>query len=81
MLPKNVVVTYYGTPIGLEFPKDKENKLEVGKVLFTNVGKELAPICGSTPSNEFFDYVVEKWVREDLSPYSPLPNNAFRATA
>ena len=68
MLPKTMVVEYFGSPINLEFPKDKENTLELGQALFTSVGMELSPICGSTPSNEFFDYTVEKWVREGLIP-------------
>ncbi|MCH9020885.1 MAG: DUF2806 domain-containing protein [Proteobacteria bacterium] len=81
MLPKTIVVEYFGTPISLEFPKEKENEFELGQALFTSVGMELSPICGSTPSNEFLDYVVKKWVRENLCPYSPLPNDASSPTA
>lgn len=71
-LPKHVVVTYYGTPIGIELPRDEKNQLELGKVLFTNVGTELAPICGSARSNEFVSYLVKKWTELNLSPFSPL---------
>ncbi len=71
-LPKNVVVHYYGHPLGLEFPKDENSDLELGRLLLTKVGQELAPICGSNRSDEFFQYVVEKWFRENLSPHSPL---------
>ena len=29
--------------------------------MLTKVGQELAPICGSKPIPEFFDYVIEHW--------------------
>ena len=60
-LPKRVIVSYYGRPVGIEFPEEAGNKLKVGKVMLTNVGKQLASICGSTPSDEFFDYVHAIW--------------------
>ncbi len=71
-LPKNIVISYYGQLLGLELPNDEKNNLPVGKVLFTKIGEELAPICGSNRSDEFFQYVVEKWIQENLSPHSPL---------
>jgi hypothetical protein len=71
-IPKNFVVLYYGQPLGLEFPKDENNDLQIGNVLLTKIGEELAPICGSNRSDEFFQYVVEKWIQKNLSPHSPL---------
>ena len=71
-LPKNIVILYYGQQLGLELPKDDDNKLPLGQVLLTKIGQELAPICGSNQSDEFFQYVVEKWIGENLSPYSPM---------
>ncbi len=71
-IPKKFLVLYYGQPLGLEFPKDENNDLEVGKALLTKIGEELAPICGSNKSDEFLQYVVEKWSQENLSPHSPL---------
>ena len=32
-----------------------------GSARFTNVGQELADICGSSPSDEFRDYILGKW--------------------
>ena len=40
---------------------EADNSLELGKVLLTKIGEELAPICGSKPVDGFFDYVREKW--------------------
>lgn len=60
-LPKTFDVLYYGQPLLLEMPKDSDNELQLGHVLLTNVGQELAPICGSSPVDGFVEYVKEKW--------------------
>ncbi len=60
-LPKEVAVRYYGEPLVLEMPKDADNQLEIGQVLLTRIGQELAPICGSIPVKGFREYVMDKW--------------------
>ncbi len=60
-LPKKFHVLYYGQPLLLEMPKEEGNELEIGHVLLTKVGQELAPICGSKPVEGFVDYVKERW--------------------
>lgn len=60
-LPKKFSVLYYGQPLPLEMPKEEGNELEIGHVLLTKVGQELAPICGSKPVEGFVDYVKEHW--------------------
>lgn len=77
-LPKKIQTFYYRRPVELELPKENENSLDIGKVLLTHIGQELAPICGSRPVNGFFEYVCEKWTsqgyikkeepRQDLQP-------------
>lgn len=60
-LPKVIQVFYYGRPLTLTFPKDSDNELDIGNVLLTRAGHELALICGSRPVNDFFDYVQRRW--------------------
>lgn len=60
-LPKKFYVLYYGQPLQLEMSKDEGNELELGHVLLTKVGQELAPICGSKPISGFVEFVKEKW--------------------
>lgn len=60
-LPKNFTVLYCGVPLHLTMPKDTENSLEIGKVILTKAGRELATICESPGIPEFRDYVEEKW--------------------
>jgi hypothetical protein len=60
-LPKIGQVKYFGTRILLQFPKDSDNTLELGKVLLTAIGKELVKICGAQRNEEFYQYVLSRW--------------------
>lgn len=60
-LPKRFALLFYGKPLVLEMAKDTDNELEIGHVLLTKIGQELAPICGSKPVDGFLNYVQEKW--------------------
>ena len=71
--PKKNLVFYYGVPINIEFQNDKDNDLEIGKVVLSKIGQELAPICGSNPVQGFIDYVIDQWTRKGLVLSSPYP--------
>lgn len=72
-LSKKIRIAYYGKPIDIEFEKENDNRLEIGHVLLSKTGQELAPICGSKPIPEFFDYVIEKWaIKYGLAVSSPI---------
>jgi len=58
---KQVVVFYYGTPIIIEFPNEQDNELQIGNVLLTQIGKQMALLCGSKPIEGFDDYIVQHW--------------------
>jgi hypothetical protein len=61
--PKKLTVYYYGYSIYLELPLEADNSLDVGLVVLTKIGQELARICGSTPDEEFRNYILEHWKR------------------
>ena len=67
-LPKSATVLYYGQPITLAFPNDVDNELEIGNVLLTRAGQQLAKVCESKPVDGFFQYVKEKWIANSLIP-------------
>jgi hypothetical protein len=74
-LPKHSCLFYYGIPINIEFPMEKDNSLEIGKVILTQIGRELAPICGSETVPSFLDYVLDKWTKLGLILSSSYPRN------
>lgn len=64
-LPKSIPALYYGTLINIEFEKESNNVLDVGLVVLSKIGQELAPICKSKAIPEFLDYVLEEWLKRD----------------
>ena len=64
---------YYGRPTLIEFPADTGNNIDIGHVLMTSVGRELATICGSTMNLEFYEYVIAHWYKHGLILSSVLP--------
>ncbi|MDD5587216.1 MAG: DUF2806 domain-containing protein [Alphaproteobacteria bacterium] len=70
-LPKYFTIFYYGRSITIEFSAD-DNSLDVGQVLFTQAGSELASICGSSASDEYFEWVLEKWFNKGLILSMPI---------
>lgn len=60
-LPQRIRVSYYGEPVDIEFENEKDNELDIGHVLLSKTGQELAFICGAQAVPEFFDHVVDKW--------------------
>lgn len=74
-LPKRITMIYYGIPLNFEFEKETENDLELGKVILTMTGRQLAPICGSKPVDSFQDYIIEKWAKKGLILSSPDPRS------
>ena len=59
--PKKFYLAYHCRPLALEMPKETGNELKIGIVMLTNIGRELAQICGSQPVEGFWEYVKEQW--------------------
>ena len=74
-LPKLITISYYGTPLNLEFQKPENNDLETGKVLLSKTGLQLSRICGSKPVDGFIDYVIEQWAKKGIVLSTPYPLN------
>ena len=70
---KRVIIHYYGQPIIIEFKNDKQNELEIGKVLLSKIGQQLALISGSKSVPGFEEYVINNWVKKGLVIASPFP--------
>ncbi|MDO6783526.1 DUF2806 domain-containing protein [Neptunomonas phycophila] len=71
---KHTQIFYFGRPTVIEFPKNSDNELNIGKVLLTRAGQELAPICGAQRNEKFYEYVIEQWFNSRLITHTPLLN-------
>lgn len=74
-LPKKTIVAYYGINLNVDFKKESDNRLELGNVLLTAMGQQLAPISGSKPVDGFQDYVINKWANKGLILSSTYPKS------
>jgi uncharacterized protein DUF2806 len=54
-------VLYFGTPIYVEFPQPSNCEMQLGHVILTQSGRQLASICGGKPRDGFVEYAREKW--------------------
>jgi hypothetical protein len=71
-LPKQLLTEYYGSVLQITFDKDADNSLDIGFAIFTRVGQQLVPICGSKPVEGFQDYVIKKWASKGFILSSPF---------
>ena len=60
-LPNRISVAYYWRCLELMLPKEIDNEIDLGKVLFTKAGSDLAHICESKPVDGYFEYVYDRW--------------------
>ncbi len=74
--PKRLRFNYFGTPIDLEFENPQKNRFELGRVKLTKMGEQLAPISGAEKSEEFLDYLVNRWQEFGYRPSCPLDHTA-----
>jgi hypothetical protein len=58
---------FYGTDLRLTFERPENNELEIGKVVFTKIGAELAPVCAKGPASGFLEHLKERW-KKHLEP-------------
>ena len=76
-IPKVMEAFYYGRTLSIEFQNETDNQLGVGKVLLTETGMQLFNICGSEPSQEFYEYAVSQFVAQGLIVSSFVGMKAF----
>jgi Protein of unknown function (DUF2806) len=71
-LPRQVIASYYGQQIVIEFPNDS-NVLTVGRAMPTRAGRQLANICTGKLSEEYFQDVLTRWLNVGYALWSPIP--------
>ena len=59
-LPEKIIIRYYGKPLFIKFNKAENNDLRIGRVMFTQIGKELCNIVNADPYPEFFEYTIDQ---------------------
>lgn len=63
---KHTRLFYAGKPTKIAFPHDSNNQLDLGHVLLTKAGKELAVSYGVSRNQAFYEYVIARWFQQGL---------------
>lgn len=73
-MPKCTTISYgCNNVMDVVFPGDKDNKLNIGHVIFTKSGRELFPIVSANCVDGFLDYIIPKWLDQGLTLASHFP--------
>ena len=79
--PQTTVAVYKNAAYTFKFSKKKDNILNLGNVILTNIGRELASICVPETVAGFDEYVIEEWkkkgvkITKQTSPAKPSSNS------
>ena len=60
-LTGSMTVSYCGKILHLDFGHGETHDLYIGKVLFTQIGKELFMLTSASGIDDFYDYVSARW--------------------
>ena len=63
---KHTRLFYCGRPTKIGFPNDENNYLDLGHVLLTQHGKELASTYTISRNQQFYEYVINRWFQQGL---------------
>jgi hypothetical protein len=72
---KQFVIFYFGQPIVLTMPKDDGNELQIGNVLLTQAGQQLATVCNAQPIPGFLEFVTSHWTAKGIGIETPRAEN------
>lgn len=75
-LPQNTVMFYFGIPVNFTLKAGSKNNLEIGCVVLTKTGQQLAPICGAKMDLGFLEYMIDHYKKNGIEVNCPLPNKA-----
>lgn len=62
-LAKIFTVEYFDKTHYINFNKEDDNSISIGKVIFTSIGDELYNIANPKKNTQFYDYVIEEWAK------------------
>ncbi len=75
-LQQNIILLYFNIPVAFKLKSETNNNLEVGHVMLTKMGRELAPICGAQMDFEFLKYIEQFYKKKGIEVLIPMPNKA-----
>jgi hypothetical protein len=71
---KHTRLFYFGRATKIQFVEEANNQLDLGHVLLTEKGKALATVFSDKRNQEFYEYVIDKWLQQGMVISSILAN-------
>ena len=65
-MPKNTVLLYFGIPVTFTLKAESKNNLEIGHIILTKTGLQLAPICGAKRDFSFLEYMIKHYKNKGI---------------
>ncbi len=66
-VPDEFRIFYYGRPLDLQKQEGANSNLNIGRVLLTRAGQQLAEICGSAPVDGVYEYAMKQFSQHKYS--------------
>ena len=64
-LPSTFTAFYFGRSIEVTLSAASTMRFSIGEVILTSSGRQLASICGAEPVDGLFEFVRDRWDRDD----------------
>ena len=75
-LQQDIIFSYFNIPVVFKLQSHTNNNLEMGHVMLTKVGLQLAPICGAKFDFGFLKYMVEFYKKKGIEVIVHFSNKA-----
>lgn len=72
-VPRYRKLSYHGQEIMMQLRSEDDNDFDLGHVLLTKVGEELAMVCDSPTIEEFYDLMIQTWITQKYILSSEWP--------
>lgn len=65
-VPKRLSLFYFDTVVLFSFPNENNNNMNLGNVMLTQVGMQLAPICGAHAIPGFLEHITSEYAKNKI---------------
>jgi hypothetical protein len=71
-LPQNIVLSFFGLTVQFKFKLENKNDLNIGHVMLTKTGQQLAQICGPKVDIEILKFLEEEYMKKGFEITTPF---------
>jgi len=65
-LAQHIILLYFGIPVCFKLQAESNNSFDVGHVMLSKTGEQLARICGAQMDSEFLSYLTDHYKKKSI---------------